>query len=324
MNDQELDFVRRTYARHVSFAAEPSDPRLEAALYEVRREDFMGSGPWRIGGNAKLSPDADPSWLYQDVLVSLIHEKALNNGQPSFLVGLIALGRIKPGEHVVHIGAGVGYYTAIMAHLARPAGRFTAIEYEPELAARAMTNLAAYPQVATVCGDGATYRFAPADVIFVNAGASRPLDRWLDALKDGGRLILPLTVGFTMPGGALMTQGSIFLIERRGDDYTADYKGRVMIYPCIGAQDAESEASLKAAMAGSGHKKVRRLRRAAEVPAETLLGHGTGLGAHFRLRGRGSRLWAELRRFGIELPEQLQVYFARMKETPSVTSWMDA
>jgi protein-L-isoaspartate(D-aspartate) O-methyltransferase len=55
------------------------------------------------------------------VLVSLIPEKSLNDGQPSFLVGLIGLGRIQAGEHVVHIGCGVGYYTAIMAHLAGPA-----------------------------------------------------------------------------------------------------------------------------------------------------------------------------------------------------------
>jgi protein-L-isoaspartate(D-aspartate) O-methyltransferase len=278
VNDQELDFVRRTYARHVSFAAEPFDPRLETALAEVRREDFMGPGPWRIGGRSKPTPDADPSWLYQDVLVALIPEKSLNNGQPSFLVGLIALGCIQPGEHVVHIGCGVGYYTAIMAHLAGPAGRVTGIEYEPELAARAAANLAGYPNVEAVCGDGAAFPFAPADVILVNAGASRPLDHWLDALNDGGRLILPLTVAFTTPGGAPMTQGSIFLIERHGDDYAATFKGRTMIYPCFGAQDAESEASLKAAMSGPGHDKVTRLRRGADVPAGDCWARGPGWG----------------------------------------------
>lgn len=276
MNDRELDFIRRTYARHISFAAEPYDPRLEAAVYAVRREDFMGPGPWKIGGRSKVTPDADPAWLYQDVLVSLIPEKALNNGQPSFLIGLIALARIQTGEHVVHIGCGVGYYTAIMAHLAGPTGRVIGIEYEPELAARAVTNLAGYPQVEAVCGDGATFPFAPADVIFVNAGASRPLDHWLDALNDGGRLILPLTVAFTLPGGAPMTNGSIFLIERQGESYGAAFKGQTMIYPCFGAQDPESEESLKAAMVGGGHSKVRRLRRSADVSAEACWAKGPG------------------------------------------------
>ena len=238
----------------------------------------MGPGPWQIGAvtGPRTTPDADPAWLYQDVLVALMPEKALNNGQPAFLISLIALGRIQPGEHVVHVGAGVGYYTAIMAELVGRSGLVTAIEYETELAARAEANLADYPQVRTVCGDGAAYPLAPADVIFVNAGASRPLDHWLDALKEGGRLILPLTVGFALPNGAPMGRGLIFLIERRGDAYGAACKGQTMIYPCFGAQDPESEASLRAALKRADHGEVRRLRRGADVPDEGCWAKGPG------------------------------------------------
>ena len=279
MNATELTTLRRAYARHVAFASRTDDSRLEAALAAVRREAFMGPGPWEIGigpGGARVTPDADPHWLYQDVLVSLIREKSLNNGQPTFLAFLIALGRIQAGEHVVHIGAGVGYYTAIMAELAGRAGRVTAIEYEPELAARAAQNLAAYPQVETVCADGSTHPLAPADVILVNAGATRPLDLWLDALKDGGRLILPLTVGYTLPSGVAMTHGHVFLIERQGDDFIATWKSQTAIYPCFGAQDEASEQSLKAALRGGGHDKVRRLRREPDVPAESTWAGGPG------------------------------------------------
>ena len=278
MNEQELAAIRRAYARHVIFAARADDPRLEAALFDVRREDFMGPGPWQIGAvtGPRTTPDADPAWLYQDVLVALMPEKALNNGQPAFLISLIALGRIQPGEHVVHVGAGVGYDTAIMAELVGRSGLVTAIEYETELAARAEANLADYPQVRTVCGDGAAYPLAPADVIFVNAGASRPLDHWLDALKEGGRLILPLTVGFALPNGAPMGRGLIFLIERRGDAYGAACKGQTMIYPCFGAQDPESEASLRAALKRADHGEVRCLRRGADVPDEGCWAKGPG------------------------------------------------
>lgn len=278
MTEQELAAVRRAYARHIAFAARAEDPRMEAALFEVRREAFMGPGPWGIGSAAgpSTTPDADPTWLYQDVLVGLIPEKTLNNGQPSFLVGLIGLGRIREGDHVVHIGAGVGYYTAIMARLAGPSGHVTAIEYEPTLAARATSNLAGYPQVEMVCGDGSTHPLAPADVILVNAGAARPLDLWLDALKDGGRMILPLTVGFTLPSGAPMGRGQIFLIERDGDDYAAACKGTTFIYPCFGAQDPESEASVKKALAGGGQDKVRRLRRGASTSPDDCWASGPG------------------------------------------------
>jgi protein-L-isoaspartate(D-aspartate) O-methyltransferase len=39
--------------------------------------------------------------------------------------------------------------------------------------------------------------FEPADVIYVNAGATRPAASWLEQLKEGGRLILPLTADGT-------------------------------------------------------------------------------------------------------------------------------
>jgi protein-L-isoaspartate(D-aspartate) O-methyltransferase len=278
MDQSELTILRGAYARHIAFAARADDPRLETALLNVRREAFMGEGPWLIGaaGGPNRTPDAEPHWLYQDTLVSLIDAKSLNNGQPSFLAFLIGLGRIQPGEHVVHIGAGVGYYTAIMAELAGQAGRVTAIELEPELAARAARNLAAFPQVQTACADGSAHPLAPADVILVNAGASRPLDLWLDALKDGGRLILPLTVGYTLASGVEMTQGHIFLIERQGDDFAATWKSPTAIYPCFGAQDAASEESVKAALRRGGHDKVRRLSRTDDVPAETRWASGPG------------------------------------------------
>jgi SAM-dependent methyltransferase len=106
---------------------------------------------------------------------------------------------------VVHIGIGTGYYTAILAHLTRPSGRVTGIEYDGELAARA--NLAKHPNVEILQGDGALVAFDQADVTYVNAGCTRPAESWLDRLAEGGRLILPMTSdqGFGTPDGASPT-----------------------------------------------------------------------------------------------------------------------
>src|SRR5262245_55527434 len=109
-------------------------------------------------------------------------------------------------------------------------GRVTAIEYEPELAARASVNLAGYHQVTVMNGDGSAMPLDPADVIYVNAGATRPADVWLDALKEGGRLILPLTVNFTSDAGHAMSGGAIFRIERRGGEYLARWMSPTGIY----------------------------------------------------------------------------------------------
>jgi protein-L-isoaspartate(D-aspartate) O-methyltransferase len=279
MTETELQLLRRAYARHICFAAEAEDPHLEAAFAEIPREAFMGPGPWPMPGAGYAyhsTPDDDPHWLYQNALVGLIPEKLLNNGQPSFLARLIGLGRIRAGEHVVHIGAGVGYYTAILAALVGETGQVTAIEYEPVLAGRAAANLAGYPQVRCVQGDGSTLPLDPADVILVNAGAARPLDLWLDALKPGGRLILPLCAPDKLPNGAPMTRGGIFLIERDADGFAATHKSPVGIYPCFGASGPDAEARLAEAFQRGGMDKVRRLHRTDDVAPDACWVSGPG------------------------------------------------
>ena len=149
----------------------------------------------------RLCPNAEcrSGYLYLDHVVGILPERHLNNGQPSLHAKLLAHAGPQEGDHVVHVGAGTGYYTAIMAHLVGRSGKVTAIELDPGLADRARVNLSSYPNVTVICGNGAAVPFDAADVIYVNAGATRPADAWLDGLSEGGRLILPLTMnrGFT-------------------------------------------------------------------------------------------------------------------------------
>ena len=85
----------------------------------------------------------------------------------------------------------VGYYTAILAHTVGESGRVTAIEFDGGLAVRLWANFAGQPNLRALRGEGTQIAFDPADVIYVNAGVTRPADIWLDRLNDGGRLILP-------------------------------------------------------------------------------------------------------------------------------------
>jgi protein-L-isoaspartate(D-aspartate) O-methyltransferase len=52
-----------------------------------------------------------------------------------------------PGEQVLHLGCGTGYYTAIIAELVGSAGRVTAVEIDATLARKARAALADGPQV---------------------------------------------------------------------------------------------------------------------------------------------------------------------------------
>jgi protein-L-isoaspartate(D-aspartate) O-methyltransferase len=150
--------------------------------------------------------------------------------------------------------------------MAGPSGRLTAIEFDGDLAARASANLAQLPGAQVLHGDGSVATFDAADVIYVNAGASRPAEAWLDGLREGGRLILPLTTNanFTLAPGR--PTGAVFRITRRGDAFDADFVTPIGVFPCEGARDEVSERALAAAFEKGGFERVRQLRRTDEAP----------------------------------------------------------
>jgi protein-L-isoaspartate(D-aspartate) O-methyltransferase len=187
---------------------------------------------------------------------------------------LITAAAPAPGEHTVHIGVGTGYYTAILAHLVGASGRVTAIEFDPELASRAAENFRADTRVKVIHGDGTRTPLDPADVIYVNAGATRPMNPWLDVLNDGGRLILPLSTskGFQYDGPPIhiLRRGVVFLIEKQQGDFAARVISGVAIIPCEGGRDEISEAALAAALDRGSPESVTRLYHHNEVPEEDI------------------------------------------------------
>ena len=57
MNEDEREIVRRAFARQVMAAVGIEDIRVEAAFAVVRREHFLGPGPWPIMRWRGPSPD---------------------------------------------------------------------------------------------------------------------------------------------------------------------------------------------------------------------------------------------------------------------------
>jgi protein-L-isoaspartate(D-aspartate) O-methyltransferase len=281
--EDELSIIRAAYAKQILAAARVvDDARLGAALGAIRREDFLGAGPWPIMRwfrDYVTTPDADPVYLYTDDLVGILPQRRINNGQPSLHAHLIHQASPAAGDHVVHIGTGTGYYTAILAYLVGSSGRVTGIEYEPELAARAKANFTGNPNVEIVEGDGAVVSLDQADVVYVNAGCTRPAENWLDRLADGGRLILPMTSDQGFSAKSLertASTGAVFRIKRRGNDYFAHWISPVAIFPCAGSRDEASERALAEAFAKGGWQKVTRLYRDQEIAEERCWLRGSG------------------------------------------------
>ncbi len=280
----ELDIVRKAYSKQILAIAGVRDPRIEAAFAGVRREQFLGQGPWQIYrwwlSGYTATPDADPVYVYTNDVIGIDPARQINNGEPAFHANLLAEAMPKPGEHVVHIGTGGGYYTAILAHLVGPTGHVTGIEFEPDLADRARSHLADVTNVDIRQGDGTKVAFDQADVIYVNAGATEPSTHWLDRLADRGRLIIPLTSENGFAAGRSTDQvsrsGAVFRIERRGPDYSAKWISAVAIYPCAGGRHPSREALLANALAQGRWKEVTRLYRDQDVPDERCWLRGAG------------------------------------------------
>ena len=103
--EAELEIVRRAYAKRLMFVAGVHDRRVEAAFASVPRELFLGRGPWPIlrwDRGYVPTPSRNPVYIYDDVLIGIVPERHLNNGQPSLHALLITSAGARPGEHTVH------------------------------------------------------------------------------------------------------------------------------------------------------------------------------------------------------------------------------
>ncbi|UPJ62115.1 rRNA adenine N-6-methyltransferase family protein [Bradyrhizobium sp. 192] len=245
--DDTLAAARRWYAEDLGYKVPVlRNPKLIEAFATVRREQFVGPGPWSIISDPYsdpfLTPDDDPRWLYHDVLVTIDASRNLNNGMPSFWARNFDHLNIAAGEQVLQVGAGTGYYSAVLAEIVGPAGRVTAIETDTELASRARVNLESWPQVDVVSGDGRAVDVGEVDIAIVFAGATHPSRVWLDRLVEGGRLLMPMTDD--------TWKGFLLLVVRRRDHFEASSIGAVSIYPCTGGHDEDAARRLHNAIDG--------------------------------------------------------------------------
>jgi len=273
----EFDAIRRRYAEEIRIKANLRSEALVTAFANVSREHFLGPGPWQIINPANrkfpVTEVADPRHLYQDVLAAIDPARDLNNGQPSYLAFCLDSLDLHPGDSVLHVGCGLGYYTAIMAEVVGPAGRVMGVEIDPDLASRASENLAHLPQVEVVHTDGGGDDLGPWDAILINAGATHPRAVWLESLRPGGRLILFLTAAVDDSG---MGRGGALKVKREGQGYTARFISSVSVFHCLGCRDEQSNLRLREAMERGGWRAVRSLRQESHEPNETCWLHGDG------------------------------------------------
>ncbi|MEM9105416.1 MAG: rRNA adenine N-6-methyltransferase family protein [Pseudomonadota bacterium] len=229
MKPAKLQQARRFYAALMAGASHSSDPRFENIVRKVPREDFLGPGPWKVVSGRRYidTPDANPEFLYQNVLVALDVDRRINNGEPFLHARWIDAVDPQPGEHVSHIGAGTGYYSALLSKFVEPGGHVDAYEIDGRLATEAKHNLEPYANVTALAADAVTHLVKASDLIYVNAGIAELPAAWIKALKPGGRMIFPWC---PMDG-----MGLALLITARKQGLDAKPLMPVAFIPCSGA-----------------------------------------------------------------------------------------
>jgi protein-L-isoaspartate(D-aspartate) O-methyltransferase len=222
------------------------NPAIIDAFAKVPREDYLGSGPWRIHsrlqvGAVHTSPSAALHEIYHDVLVSLDEKRGINSGLPSLWAFVFDHLNITPGQTILQVGAGVGYFTAILAELTGSEGRVIAYEIDEELARRAQSNLARYAHVEVISGDATQAVDLPnLDVVVAFAGVTHVPERWLSNLSDAGRMALPFT--------GEDRWGFMMLLKRVGDSFPVRSLTPCGFYHCNGARRRDEEEALTAAL----------------------------------------------------------------------------
>jgi protein-L-isoaspartate(D-aspartate) O-methyltransferase len=131
---------------------------------------------------------------YRDEPVPIPHSQVTT--QPSLSARMIEALHLAGAEHVLEVGTGYGYQTALLAQLA---SFVTSVERWPDLAevARRHLSVQEIKNVRVVDGDGTEGlpAAAPYDAILVSAAFPEVPEPLVTQLKIGGRLVQPIGRG---------------------------------------------------------------------------------------------------------------------------------
>jgi protein-L-isoaspartate(D-aspartate) O-methyltransferase len=156
------------------------DPRVLDAMRRVPRAAFV--------------PLDQVEMAYHDEPVRIPHGQVTT--QPSLSARMIQALRLAGTEHVLEVGTGYGYQTALLAQVA---SLVTSIERWPDLAEMARRHLTAQEikNVRVVDGDGTegVPSEAPYDAILVSAAFPDVPEPLVSQLRFGGRLVQPIGSG---------------------------------------------------------------------------------------------------------------------------------
>ena len=187
-------------------------PGVERAFRSVPRHCFVERF-WVAGRDAAY--EVGPDSLSAEALRLVYSDEALitrrdgagnptsSASQPAVVATMLEALDLEPGMRVLEIGAGTGYNAALMAAVVGDLRLVTTIDIDADVVAqtRRLLGRAGYGAIEVICGDGALGDAggAPFDRIVATVGCSDVSWDWVDQMRAGGLLLVPVEHGGSHP-----------------------------------------------------------------------------------------------------------------------------
>jgi protein-L-isoaspartate(D-aspartate) O-methyltransferase len=186
LTEKHLAIFRRHMVDVIGIHAELSSAEIGRPELDERVLDVMRHVPRHLFVPSPVVPAA-----YEDTPLPIGFNKTIS--QPFMVALMTDLLHPQPTDHVLEVGTGLGYQTAILARLVAQVWSVEVVEEFAE-SARERLNRLAVENVKIRVGDGSRgwAEHAPYDKVLVAAGAKEAPTALIAQLKPGGRLVMPL------------------------------------------------------------------------------------------------------------------------------------
>jgi protein-L-isoaspartate(D-aspartate) O-methyltransferase len=183
----------------------------------VKRYREWGTKEWHEVGEENLAEHLATLYANKPLILYGEDDDTVPStiSQPSFVLRMLEMLQLRPGQTVFELGAGSGWNATLMGHLVGPEGHVYTLEFIPEVAKTAAKTIGrlGFKNVSVIAADGGEgYAVgAPYDRAIFTAGAYDLPRRFYEQVKEQGLLLI-----------AIKTEGegdNLFLLRKTLDHF---------------------------------------------------------------------------------------------------------